>query len=84
MGVMNKIPNWTKSSSQWEHLLQCTFNVLYVGEQHAQKHKTLKNKNKNKNSYLSALIIVVASSKIIELCTYMLSWESRSENLGVV
>jgi hypothetical protein len=27
---------------------QCTLNVLYVGEQHAQKHKTLKHKNKNK------------------------------------
>jgi hypothetical protein len=33
---------------------------------------------------LSAIRVVVASSKIIELCTYMLWWESWSENLGIV
>ncbi len=43
--------------------------ILYVGEQQTIKAQNLENQKQNKNSYLRALILVVASSKIIELCT---------------
>jgi hypothetical protein len=47
--------------------------VLYVGEQQQTlKAQNLEKQKQNKNSYLSAIRVVVASSKIIELCTYML------------
>jgi hypothetical protein len=30
MGVMCKIPNWAKSSSQLEHLLQCLYLAIQL------------------------------------------------------